>query len=64
MDETRISAAPNELDEQVWRAWIETGRVRDKARARRRLQIAAVSLVLLAVVAGGYYLLRLYSGTS
>ncbi len=47
-----------ELTEEVWRAWIHKGKLRDRIRARRRKWIAAIAfLVVGAALMVRYFLL-------
>jgi hypothetical protein len=38
-----------QLDERLWRAWIERNEKRDKVKLARRVKVIAILLVLLAV---------------
>ena len=38
-----------QLDERLWRAWIERNKKRDKVKLARRVKVIAILLVLLAV---------------
>jgi hypothetical protein len=54
MNDPTIQAFP--LDEQVWREWVQKGKLREQTRTRRRRTIA-VSLLVLALLAFGIYYL-------
>ena len=38
-----------QLDERLWRAWIEKNEKRDKVKLARRVKVLAILLVLVAV---------------
>jgi hypothetical protein len=40
-----------QLDERLWRAWIEKNEKRDKVKLVRRVKVIAILLVLLALAA-------------
>lgn len=48
MNDSSLTIIP--LDEQVWRAWVHKGRLREQARARRRWKVVSI-LTALALMA-------------
>jgi Tfp pilus assembly protein PilN len=45
-----------ELDEQVWRSWIEKRKLNEQASARKMRMAGGIALVVIALVAVGYRL--------
>jgi hypothetical protein len=45
------------VNEEIWRAWVKKGRLREQAEGRKFKLIAGIVLVLL-VVASAYYWIR------
>ena len=46
------------LDEQVWRAWVHKGRLRDQAQTRRWRIIGGTVIVMIAIISAIYALLQ------
>jgi hypothetical protein len=46
----------NVVDEEIWRAWVQKGKLRDQATARRLKLLAEIALVLLALGGAFYFL--------
>ena len=46
------------VNEEVWRTWIQTGKLRDQAGARRRKVLAGIAFVLLAIGTVFYLAIR------
>jgi hypothetical protein len=44
------------VDEQIWRAWVQKGKQRDDATARKARIVAGTAAAILAVVSGFYFL--------
>jgi hypothetical protein len=53
--DTVIQQSP-ELDEQVWRSWIERRKLREQATARKMKMASGIVLVVLALGAAVYRL--------
>jgi len=45
---------PAILDEEIWRAWLQKSKLRERATARKAKLAAAVILTLLVLAAAGY----------
>ena len=45
-----------EVDEEIWRAWVHKGKLRDQASARRGRIVVTIALVILAVGLTFYFL--------
>jgi hypothetical protein len=46
------------LDEEIWQAWIQKCKLREQATARKSKKLAGIALLLFAVGAVFYLLLR------
>jgi hypothetical protein len=44
------------LEEEIWRAWVQRGKRRDKGSARTARMLAGAAAVLLAMGSGFYFL--------
>jgi hypothetical protein len=57
--DAQMSASKNDesvVNEEVWRAWIQKGRLHDQAAARRGRILGSIALVILALGTMFYYL--------
>jgi hypothetical protein len=43
------------VNEEIWRAWLQKGRLRDQARARRSKVLGGVTLAILGVGMAFYF---------
>jgi hypothetical protein len=46
----------NVVDEEIWRAWVQKGKLREQATARKLKLLAGIALVLLALGGAFYFL--------
>lgn len=45
------------VTEELWHAWVRKGKLREQAGARRRKRLAGITLVILALGTGSYFLM-------
>jgi hypothetical protein len=44
------------VNEEIWRAWVQKGRLRDQAKARRGRVLGGIALIILALGIAYYFL--------